>query len=109
MIGVGLALARSIVELHHGTLEAKSAGLGKGSEFIVCLPLMAADPNIDSAPARELEKEQASCAGEAPSRRILVVDDNVDAAVALAALLKKRAVLWFDYLSHPAVAVGARR
>ena len=92
-LGVGLALARSIVELHHGTLEAKSAGLGKGSEFIVCLPLMAADPNVDSAPARaparDLEKEQASCAGEAPKRRILVVDDNVDAAVALAALLKK--------------------
>jgi CheY-like chemotaxis protein len=88
-LGVGLALARSIVELHHGTLEAKSAGLGKGSEFILCLPLMPADPGVDSAAARESEKEQASWAEEAPKRRILVVDDNVDAAVALAALLKK--------------------
>ncbi len=40
-IGVGLALARKLAELHGGTIEAKSAGLGKGSEFIVTLPLAA--------------------------------------------------------------------
>jgi len=90
-LGVGLALTRSLVELHHGTVEAISEGVGKGSEFIISLPLLSPELITDSSakkcPVRlsalaEVERSPAK-------RRILIVDDNVDAAVALASLLKK--------------------
>jgi anti-sigma regulatory factor (Ser/Thr protein kinase) len=90
-LGVGLALTRSLVELHHGTVEARSEGVGKGSEFIITLPLVApeliTDASANKSPAKlpaltEVERTPAR-------RRILIVDDNVDAAVALASLLKK--------------------
>ena len=84
-LGVGLALARSIVELHHGTLEAKSAGIGQGAEFIIRLPVIARVAVV--APVAPREKELP--APTAPLCRVLVVDDNVDAAVILTALLKK--------------------
>jgi len=80
-LGVGLALSRGIVELHHGTLTAFSEGHGSGAEFVISLP--AAQP-----------ASLASQAAMRPStrfttnrRRILVVDDNVDAAQVMAALL----------------------
>src|SRR5207244_3835488 len=78
--GVGLALARSIVELHHGTIEAKSEGAGKGAEFVIRLPL---------AQAGELAEKRAA-AKITPSgvRRVLVVDDSIDAAAMLAAFLR---------------------
>ena len=83
-LGVGLALARAIVELHHGTIEAQSAGAGKGSEFIIKLPVEAASP----AAAVEQPKRPANgLPGRA--RRVLVVDDNVDAATMLAALIRQ--------------------
>jgi len=84
-LGVGLALARSIVELHHGTLEAKSAGIGQGAEFIVRLPVIARAEVVALVAPREEELP----APTAPLCRVLVVDDNVDAAVILTALLKK--------------------
>jgi CheY-like chemotaxis protein len=82
-LGVGLALARTIVELHHGTIEAKSEGIGKGSEFIIRLPVEAAlKPSVE-------RRKQAGKNGRAQAaRRVLVVDDNVDAAVMLAALVR---------------------
>jgi PAS domain S-box-containing protein len=79
-LGVGLTVAKQITELHGGTIEAHSEGLGKGSEFVVRLPLAsrgAPERTADPAPARRSEK-----------RRILVVDDNADAAATLAALLQ---------------------
>jgi PAS domain S-box-containing protein len=83
-LGVGLALARAIIELHHGTIEAQSEGAGKGSEFIIKLPVEAARP----AAAPEQPKPPAS--GRASvARRVLVVDDNVDAAAMLAALIRQ--------------------
>jgi len=72
-LGIGLALAKRLVELHDGSLEARSEGLGKGSEFIVRLPL--AETSRQGAGTREsssrMEKRQAK-------RRILVADDNRD-------------------------------
>jgi PAS domain S-box-containing protein len=80
-LGIGLALCRQLVELHGGAIAVKSDGLGKGSEFSVRLPLAAAarDAFEASAPDR---------AGSAVPRRVLVVDDNVDAATMLSTVLE---------------------
>ena len=81
-LGVGLALSKRLVELHGGTIEASSRGPGLGSRFTVVLPT-ASD---DAVPARVGIVE----APAAPfrSRRILLVDDNVDFATSLAVLLE---------------------
>ena len=79
-LGIGLTLARNLVNMHGGTIAAASRGPGLGSTFTVRLPLVAADaPGIDT-PARA-----AALPGAAP--RVLVVDDNRDAADTLGALL----------------------
>jgi signal transduction histidine kinase len=78
-LGVGLSLARSIAELHGGVLTAHSEGLGKGSQFVLRLPAAAAPEGRAGA---------ASSPGEPAMRqRILVVDDNVDAAESLGTML----------------------
>jgi len=78
-LGVGLALARSIVELHHGKIEAKSEGVGKGAEFVLRLPLAHGDVAAKEPPALR--------AAPTSARRVLVIDDSVDAAAMLAAFL----------------------
>jgi PAS domain S-box-containing protein len=84
-LGVGLALARSIVELHHGSLEAQSAGRGKGSQFTIRIPV---EPSAQAAaPAKAQDSEAQRY--PAVARRILVVDDNVDAANMLATQLRQ--------------------
>lgn len=89
-LGIGLALARSIVELHHGTLVAKSDGIGKGSEFTIELPRVDAAATLAAAASRESFKPATPVTSTAEAkRRILVIDDNVDAAIMLASLLKK--------------------
>jgi len=80
-LGIGLTLARSIVLLHGGTIEARSAGLGQGSEFVVHLPLPP-----PSAETRSIESRRP--ATRIAGQRILVVDDNIDAAESLGALLR---------------------
>ena len=80
-LGIGLSLVRGLVELHGGTIEARSRGLGKGSEFVIRLPLAPAG-HAESTPARE----RAASAGM-PPLRILVADDNQDSAESLAMLL----------------------
>ena len=80
-LGIGLTLVRRLVELHGGTVEALSEGPGKGTEFVVRLPLRL-PPVADGAPPA------AAIAATGPRRRILVVDDNVDAAEALGELLR---------------------
>ena len=86
-LGVGLALARSIVELHHGTLEAKSEGSGKGAQFVICLPMIANRPGVDSRGAKKSGDEPAHHDEGRGAQRIMVVDDNADAAAMLASLL----------------------
>jgi PAS domain S-box-containing protein len=78
-LGIGLTMARNLLELHGGTIEARSEGLGHGAEFVVHLPLLPDDAARQrSAPART-----TPLAGQ----RVLVVDDNHDAADSLAMLL----------------------
>ncbi len=80
-LGIGLTLVKRLVEMHGGTVEAKSEGPGKGSEFVVRLPVViaAAEPQKSDGAA----EHSVSC-----SRRILVVDDNRDSADSLSAMLK---------------------
>jgi PAS domain S-box-containing protein len=80
-LGIGLALARQLVKLHDGQLDVRSPGPGKGSEFIVTLPLR------DRAPAAEPEPDNAKAPAPKGARRVLVVDDNRDAAESLAMIL----------------------
>jgi CheY-like chemotaxis protein/two-component sensor histidine kinase len=80
-LGIGLTLVRRLVEMHGGTVEARSQGLGKGSEFIVHLPLHSTEPR-EAAP-RPLPP-RPNCLPR--SCRVLVVDDNVDSAESLAML-----------------------
>jgi PAS domain S-box-containing protein len=81
-LGIGLALVKSLVALHGGTVQANSEGLGQGSEFCICLPRLTApaDAQDDAAPG-----DNAQAPG---ALRVMVVDDNVDAAQMLAALLE---------------------
>jgi PAS domain S-box-containing protein len=80
-LGIGLSLVRQLVDLHGGAVSAHSEGIGKGSTFVVRLAL-------DDAPAAPLEKVAAQGTPAAPALRILVTDDNVDAAVTLSMLLE---------------------
>jgi PAS domain S-box-containing protein len=79
-IGIGLALARALVGLHGGRIGAHSAGRGKGSRFVVCLPRIAAprEKTVFQSPARSRQ-----------ARRLLVVDDNVDLAASQASVLRR--------------------
>ncbi|MGK5081627.1 ATP-binding protein [Janthinobacterium sp. HLX7-2] len=81
-LGIGLALVKNIVELHGGTVEAKSNGIGRGSEFVLILPI-----NGLSSKRTEL-KEAASLGTVIQKRRIMLVDDNVDAVNTLGRLLE---------------------
>jgi PAS domain S-box-containing protein len=80
-LGIGLALVKGLVTLHGGTVRAHSDGAGRGSEFIVELPVAA--PREDAIPA-----PGADAAPAAGSRRVLVADDNKDAADTLGLLLE---------------------
>jgi PAS domain S-box-containing protein len=82
-LGIGLTLVRRLVELHGGRVEARSDGIGRGSEFIVTLPVAAA------CEARAQAREPLPMRDPA-LRRILVVDDNRDAADSLCMILKAR-------------------
>jgi PAS domain S-box-containing protein len=76
-LGVGLAVVKRLVEMHGGEVTAESSGFGSGSTFTVRLPRVSRPPAADADAAR----------AKVPPRRVLVVDDNIDAADSLAALL----------------------
>ncbi len=82
-LGIGLTLVQRLVQMHGGSVEAQSDGLGRGSEFVVRIPMLTAFQ--PPRPATSPPAERASAAGHL---RILVVDDNADAAVSLSMLLR---------------------
>jgi signal transduction histidine kinase len=85
-LGIGLALVRQLVTLHGGSVHARSGGVGKGSEFVVRLPLR--------EPATEIDHPPADFGHDIPPLtqvfEVLVVDDNVDAADSLAEAIRSR-------------------
>ncbi|MEA3193938.1 MAG: hypothetical protein QOD26_2271 [Betaproteobacteria bacterium] len=82
-LGLGLTIVRSLVEAHDGRVSARSAGLGQGSEFTIDLPAAPVVLPLARGGERPLARPVAG-----PTQRILVVDDNIDAATALAELLR---------------------
>ena len=92
-MGIGLSLAQRLVALHSGTIELRSEGLGKGTEFTVTLPLELETRSAAPAKVHAAETETSR------QRRILIVDDNEDAADSLAIL--------FQFLGHE-IAVAHR-
>jgi PAS domain S-box-containing protein len=84
-LGIGLGIARRLVEMHGGTLEAHSEGTGKGSEFVVRLPLVDA---ASVAAAGSAKSEIATTARR--TLRVLIADDNEDAAASLAFVLQMK-------------------
>ena len=81
-LGIGLALARKIAELHGGELEASSEGPGKGSEFTLRIKLAGVQRAASGA------QEEGDLKPAAPGQRVLIVDDNADAAATLDMLLR---------------------
>jgi len=90
-LGIGLTVVHRLLELHGGSVEAHSAGLGKGSEIVVRLPAL---PTANTEPERQSDTGDRIVVGSVLSpvdvspRRVLVVDDNVDTAESLALLLR---------------------
>jgi signal transduction histidine kinase len=89
-LGIGLIVVRGLVQMHGGSVEARSEGLGQGSQFTVRLPLLATEEfKMTVAPTREpAAATPAPGADEESALRILVVDDNQDSACSMTLLLE---------------------
>jgi two-component system CheB/CheR fusion protein len=79
-LGLGLALVKGLVEMHGGSVEARSDGIGRGTEVVVRLP--------PAPPSEEARPAATAAAGPSRARRILVIEDNVDAAETLRDMLE---------------------
>ncbi len=82
-VGIGLTLVRKLTELHGGTVEAASEGRGRGSEFVVRLPLAASGERV----RRQPETTKSPASARHARHRVLVVDDNLDSAKSLSMLM----------------------
>jgi PAS domain S-box-containing protein len=82
-LGIGLSIAKRLVEMHGGTIEVRSAGHRMGSEFIVRLPA-----HVEAAPAAPRDDAGGARANAGPRHRILVADDNPDSAATLCIMLE---------------------
>ena len=101
-LGIGLSLAKTLTELHGGAIEAFSAGLGMGSEFVVTLPMVIQEAAVEPEPATSGEAADTPRANHADTsttaeqladksgarRRVMVVDDSVDGAESMSILLE---------------------
>jgi CheY-like chemotaxis protein len=83
-LGIGLTLVKNLVELHGGTVDVQSPGIGQGSEFVVRLPVLT-EPSAAPPPLPEPAAEPPAVA---LAQRVLIVDDNRDSADSLALLLE---------------------
>lgn len=88
-LGVGLTLARSLVEMHAGIIRAESAGPGQGSQFRVALPLQAI-PQTGTGPEQQGQPEGQAQSAPSQSQRILLIEDNLDFGAGLKRLLELR-------------------
>ena len=84
-LGLGLAVVRRVLELHGGRIEARSAGLGQGSEFIARLPVLSA---ATSPPPAAVDAQPKAALATGRARRVLIIDDNADSAESLALLAR---------------------
>ena len=116
-LGIGLSVVRTIVEMHHGTVEMKSDGLGFGCEFLVSLPIYraahAANISNTASSSEPLIGAAASSNNGVPtiSHRVLIVEDNLDMNHALSKLLKQaghQVASAFDGLSGLELAESGR-
>ena len=94
-LGLGLAIVKQLVELHGGTVRARSAGAGQGSTFVVVLPLTVLQAGVAFGPAERRPPEEGAGFSRPPEARpdltgvrVLVVDDEPDARLLVARLLK---------------------
>lgn len=94
-LGIGLSLSKYLVELHDGSIEAHSAGPGKGSQFTIGLPRIQSSPGTVPASGNQV-------AGMTEGKRVLIVDDNEDAARSLSLVLSK-----FGYETQVAIEAAA--
>jgi CheY-like chemotaxis protein/two-component sensor histidine kinase len=87
-LGIGLTLVKALIDLHGGTVEAKSEGPGHGSEFIVKLPLAAAAVSILPSPSEKIQERESPTITLTTCHRILIVDDVKPSADTLAMILE---------------------
>lgn len=102
-LGIGLALVKTMVTLHGGTLKADSAGRGAGSTFTISLPAV-----TPRQPSRSTDTDQGDAGALTASVHVMIVDDNVDAAESLSVLLEAQGHK-VNVQSHPLAAISAAR